>query len=94
MTLTLRPTRRWRGFTAGQYLRVSVLIDGVRRTRCYSPANSALRTDGTLDLTVKAHPDGLVSRYLHDQPHPAWSSGCPRRRARSPCRGADLSTSC
>lgn len=38
-TLTLKPTRQWRGFRAGQFVSVTVEIDGVRRTRCYSPAN-------------------------------------------------------
>lgn len=65
VTLTVRPSRAWRGFTAGQYVRVSVDIDGVRRTRCYSPACSQHRADGLLELTVKADPKGLVSRHLH-----------------------------
>ena len=66
VTLTLRPTRQWRGFTAGQYVRVSVDIEGVRRSRCYSIACSQHREDGRIELTVKAQ--GLVSRYLH-----AWA---------------------
>ncbi|MGH3876952.1 MAG: ferredoxin reductase [Actinophytocola sp.] len=65
VTLTMRPSRAWRGFTAGQYVRVSVDIDGVRRTRCYSPAGSQHRTDGLLELTIKADPQGLVSRHLN-----------------------------
>jgi ferredoxin-NADP reductase len=63
-TLTLRPTRQWRGFTAGQFVRVTVDIDGIRRTRCYSPAGSQHRSDGRIELTVKAHAGGLVSRHL------------------------------
>jgi ferredoxin-NADP reductase len=65
ITLILRPTWRWRGFSAGQFVRVSVTIDGVLRSRCYSPSCSALRADGQFELTVKAHPGGLVSQYLH-----------------------------
>ncbi len=65
VTLTVRPSRAWRGFTAGQYVRVSVDIDGIRRTRCYSPACSQHRADGLFELTVKADPRGLVSRHLH-----------------------------
>jgi ferredoxin-NADP reductase len=64
VTLTLKPTRRWNGFKAGQFVQVHVLIDGVRHTRCYSPASSQHRTDGRIELTVKAHPDGVVSQYL------------------------------
>lgn len=76
VTLTVWTTKAWQGFEAGQYVRVSVDIDGVRRTRCYSPANSQYGgrqggkdTDGTLELTVKVDPNGLVSRYLHEHAH-------------------------
>jgi ferredoxin-NADP reductase len=65
VTLTLRPTRQWQGFQAGQFVQVSVDIDGVRRTRCYSPVCSQHRADGRIELTVKAHPDGVVSQHLH-----------------------------
>lgn len=64
VTLTLRPTRRWRGFDAGQFVQLTVEIDGVRHTRCYSPACSQHRRDGRIELTVKAHPGGLVSQHL------------------------------
>src|SRR6201995_418292 len=64
VTLTLRPTRQWRGFRAGQFVQLTIDIDGVRRTRCYSPSCSQYRADGRIELTVKAHPDGLVSNHL------------------------------
>src|SRR5919199_351013 len=63
VTLTLRPNRAWEGFRAGQYLQVAVEIDGVRRTRCYSPASVA-GPGRELEITVKAHPEGLVSNFL------------------------------
>jgi ferredoxin-NADP reductase len=69
-TLTLRPTRQWKGFTAGQYVGVSVNIDGVHRTRFYSPACSQYRADGLIELTIKAHPHGLVSNYLYAHAEP------------------------
>jgi ferredoxin-NADP reductase len=75
VTLTLRPSRAWRGFTAGQYVRVSVDINGVRRTRCYSPSCSQHTRDGRLELTVKADPQGLVSRYLHENAEPGMVLG-------------------
>ncbi|WP_227999131.1 ferredoxin reductase [Nocardia australiensis] len=65
VTLTLRPTRQWRGHAAGQYVQIGVVIDGVRHRRCYSPIDVAGRRDRQIQLTVKAHPNGLVSRYLH-----------------------------
>ncbi len=65
VTLTLRPTRQWRGFQAGQFVQLGVVIDGVRHTRCYSPAGGASTRSGLIELTVKAHPGGLVSQYLY-----------------------------
>jgi stearoyl-CoA 9-desaturase NADPH oxidoreductase len=73
VTLVLRPSRAWPGFRAGQYVRVSVDIDGVRRTRCYSPTTSEHRSG--LELTIKAAPHGLVSRYLHARAEPGLVLG-------------------
>jgi ferredoxin-NADP reductase len=75
VTLTLRPTRQWKGFRAGQFVQLSVDIDGVRRTRCYSPACSQYRSDGRIELTIKAHPEGLVSQYLHANAAPGLVVG-------------------
>jgi ferredoxin-NADP reductase len=66
VTLTLRPNLAWNGFRAGQFARVGVEIDGVRRTRTYSPASSEHRADGLLELTVTTHPEGLVSNHLRE----------------------------
>jgi stearoyl-CoA 9-desaturase NADPH oxidoreductase len=70
VTLTLRPNSAWEGFRSGQFIRLGVEIDGVRHSRTYSPACSEHNGDGTLELTVTAHPDGLVSRYLHSRGEP------------------------
>jgi ferredoxin-NADP reductase len=64
VTLTLAPNRAWAGFHAGQFVRVGVEINGVRRTRTYSPASSAHGADRSFELTVTAHPEGLVSNHL------------------------------
>jgi hypothetical protein len=40
ITLTLSPNENWRGLRAGQFVGLSVEIDGVRLTRPYSPAGS------------------------------------------------------
>jgi ferredoxin-NADP reductase len=66
VTLTLRPTWQWEGFKAGQFVQVGVVINGVRHTRCYSPANSQHGDKRTIELTVKAHPEGLVSQHLRN----------------------------
>jgi ferredoxin-NADP reductase len=75
VTLTLRPTHQWRGFRAGQYVQLTVDIDGVRRSRCYSPCSSQYRNDGQFELTVKAHGGGLVSRWLYAQARPGLVVG-------------------
>lgn len=62
VTLTLRPSRQWRGHRAGQFVQVGVVVDGVRHTRCFSPAGA--EGDRDLELTVKDHGDGLVTRHL------------------------------
>jgi ferredoxin-NADP reductase len=67
VTVKLRPNGAWSGFRAGQFVRVGVEIDGVRRTRTYSPACSEHGSDGSLELTVTAHPQGLVSRHLRSR---------------------------
>ena len=64
--LSLRPTRQWKGHKAGQYLQLSVVIDGVRHSRCYSPANASAGAWSPIELTITAHDDGFVSTYLRD----------------------------
>lgn len=65
VTLSLMPTRQWSGHVAGQYVEVSVVIDGVRHRRFFSPANAAQSSDA-LELTVTAHEDGFVSAFLRN----------------------------
>ena len=68
VTLTLAPNQ---GFTsnysvkAGQYVNLTVDIDGRRHTRCYSPANA----EGSphLELTIGQHDGGLVSTDLYER---------------------------
>ena len=64
VTLTLRPNGNWTGFHAGQYTQLTVEIDGVRQTRCYSMANTATQRGGLIELSVTAHPNGRVSQHL------------------------------
>ncbi|MFN8229041.1 MAG: ferredoxin reductase [Mycobacterium sp.] len=63
-TLVIRPGRGWRTHVPGQYIRIGVDVDGVRRWRAYSLTSAADRPDGCITITVKAIPDGLVSNYL------------------------------
>lgn len=69
VTLWLAPSRRWQGHKAGQFIQLSTIINGVRQTRSFSPANAADGPGGALELTITAHPDGLVSQHLHRHAH-------------------------
>lgn len=82
VTLTIRPNGRWAGFQAGQHTLLTVEIAGVRHLRCYSLANSAHCADSAIELTIKAHDGGTVSRYLVDSARPGLVVGL------SPARGA------
>jgi ferredoxin-NADP reductase len=64
VTLALRPNENWKGFRSGQFVRLTVEIDGVRHTRCYSPACSEHSADH-IEITVKEHPAGRVSGFLN-----------------------------
>jgi len=74
VTLTLRPNRAWQGFRAGQFVQVAVEIDGARHRRCYSPASTEGRRR-ELEITVKRHPEGLVSNFLADHAEPGMVLG-------------------
>src|SRR5438552_10149713 len=65
VSFVLRPNRNWRGFRPCQHVQLTDEISGVRHARTYSPSN-APAADGTVTLTVKRHPGGRVSGYLHE----------------------------
>jgi stearoyl-CoA 9-desaturase NADPH oxidoreductase len=92
VTLIVAPNAAFPSHTlkAGQYVNVTVEVDGRRHTRCYSPANA----EGglTLELTIGQHDNGLVSSYLYEHARPGMVLGlssvggdfvlprrCPRR---------------
>jgi ferredoxin-NADP reductase len=64
VTLTLEPNEAFAGFRAGQYVTVSLEIDGRTYTRCYSPANA--EDAALVELTIGRHDGGRVSSYLYD----------------------------
>jgi ferredoxin-NADP reductase len=70
VTLELRPNHVWRGLRAGQFVGLSVEIDGVRETRSYSPASSQ---------------HALAARPRADRLHSSGGPGvAPPARARGP----------
>lgn len=74
VTLTLRPNAAFDApIQAGQYVNVTVDVDGRRHTRCYSPANA----EGSpfLELTIGRHDGGLVSSHLYEHARPGMVLG-------------------
>jgi stearoyl-CoA 9-desaturase NADPH oxidoreductase len=67
VTLWLRPGRGWPAHVPGQYVRVGVDVEGVRRWRTYSLTSVPRRRDGRIAITVKRIRGGLVSEYLVSQ---------------------------
>jgi stearoyl-CoA 9-desaturase NADPH oxidoreductase len=68
VTLTLAPNETFtstHAVKAGQYVNLTVDIDGRRHTRCYSPANA--QGAANLELTIGHHDGGLVSNYLYER---------------------------
>jgi stearoyl-CoA 9-desaturase NADPH oxidoreductase len=68
VTLTLAPNEAFTSthtVKAGQYVNLTVDIDGRRHTRCYSPANA--EGGAHLELTIGQHEGGLVSNYLYER---------------------------
>ncbi len=64
VTLTLRTTRQFKGFRAGQFVQLGVAIDDVRHVRCFSPSCADDARD-IIELTVTRRPEGLVSNHLY-----------------------------
>jgi stearoyl-CoA 9-desaturase NADPH oxidoreductase len=70
-TLTLQPTSTWRGHRAGQYVQVGVEINGARRTtRCFSISSPESDPGERFSITVRAHEEGLVSKFLVREARP------------------------
>ncbi len=69
VTITAQPNANWEGHKAGQYVRLTVEVNGVSHTRCFSPSNSA-HDPKQLEFTCKVNDSSVVSRYLRDQAQP------------------------
>ncbi|MEU5843848.1 iron-sulfur cluster-binding domain-containing protein [Rhodococcus sp. NPDC047139] len=67
MTITVQPTQPCRP-APGQHVSVSVRVNGVRHTRCYSPTlvGGASARCPDLRFTIGRHPEGTVSRHLYE----------------------------
>ena len=56
-------------FRPGQFITLELEIDGAVVNRCYTISSPPTRPD-TLSITVKRHPGGKVSNWLHDNMKP------------------------
>jgi stearoyl-CoA 9-desaturase NADPH oxidoreductase len=66
VTLVLAPNEAFTDTVkAGQYVNLTVEIDGRRHARCYSPANAEGASH--LELTIGHHDGGLVSTFLYER---------------------------
>ena len=65
-TLTLQPTSTWRGHRAGQYVQVGVELPGSSRrmARVFSISSAESDPGERFTLTIRAHEEGQVSKYL------------------------------
>lgn len=69
-SFVLRPVQaRTFRYRPGQFITLSLDIDGERVNRCYTLCSSPTRPD-TLTITVKRVPGGVVSNWLHDHMKP------------------------
>ena len=71
-TLTVEPTSTWRGHRAGQHVQVGVELPGSARrlTRCFSVSSAASGPGEPFTITVRAHEEGQVSKFLVHQARP------------------------
>lgn len=70
-TITLQPTSTWQGHRAGQHVQVGVEVEGARRTtRVFTIASPDSRVGDRIQITLRANPDGIVSRWLVEQATP------------------------
>ncbi|MFD2231083.1 ferredoxin reductase [Alkalimarinus sediminis] len=68
-TFVLRPSSRWQGFVAGQYINVETEINGVmiRRNYSISCAPKLFREQQLISITVKKIEGGRASTHLHER---------------------------
>ncbi|MCE2565137.1 hybrid-cluster NAD(P)-dependent oxidoreductase [Komagataeibacter sp. FNDCF1] len=63
------PQPRLFSYAPGQFMTLTVMIDGQEVNRCYTISSSPTRPD-KLEITIKRVPGGQVSNWLHDNLRP------------------------
>lgn len=62
VTLVLQPNHRWSGHVAGQYVSLTVSINGRRHTRCFTVSGME---EGCPTVTIQANGSGTVSNWAN-----------------------------
>lgn len=72
LTISLRPNQRFTPFQAGQHVQVGIELKGALKTRTFTIASSPgeWRHQGTIELTIKAIPNGQVTQWIHKELKP------------------------
>jgi len=65
-TLEIKPHKRWKGFKAGQCVKLSLHKDGAFLSRFFSISSSPSEylDTGTIQLTIRSQKEGLVTPWL------------------------------
>jgi stearoyl-CoA 9-desaturase NADPH oxidoreductase len=66
-TLQLKPLGAWPGFQAGQFVELSLDLNGRRLTRCFSISSSPshFAQTGQIELTIRIKPQGRITPMLY-----------------------------
>ncbi len=67
-TVTLKPSKRWPGFTAGQYIELSMEINGSLLSRIFSISSPPHihQSSGMIELTIQKQFNGKVTPHLSE----------------------------
>lgn len=63
VTLVLQPNHRWNGHIAGQYVNLTVSINGRRHSRCFTISGEE---NGCPTVTIQSHEGGMVSNWANE----------------------------
>jgi ferredoxin-NADP reductase len=68
--LRIRPGHGWTAHRPGQFVTLGVDVDGVRHHRSYTVTSLPAGSGGCVEVTVQAHPGGIVSGHLVHRARP------------------------
>jgi stearoyl-CoA 9-desaturase NADPH oxidoreductase len=69
-TVVIKPDFPWPGHVSGQYVRIGMEINGIRRWRAYSITSDPNHPEGVLSITVKLTEGGRMSPVFVQQVQP------------------------